>query len=117
VSQNHPEELTVARSLAYNATGSTTTTASTSVCGWSLSNSGAAAIFLKLYNKATAATSADTPVVSILVPAGQTVSESIPGGIRFSAGLSIRSVTTAPDNGNTGAASGELLAQVFYGLK
>lgn len=117
MAQNHPEELSVARSTAFNATGTTTATSQAFVAGWQVTNTNAAARYLKLYNKATAATEADTPVITIHLPSTSTVNYSIPGSIRFSAGLSIRCVTGVADNDTTGAGAGEVYTHVFYKVR
>lgn len=111
---NTPPETTAYRNTALNSTGVSVTAAATRVFGWSLTNSSAAIRYVKLYNKATAATQADTPVFTIGIPTLQTVSFYPTGGINFPAGLSIRCVTEAADSGTTGATSGDVLAHVLY---
>lgn len=59
-------------------------------------NSGAAAIFLKLYDKATAPTTNDTPTYTLMVPAGGGLSRSYKKK-RFKDGCSIRATTVAAD--------------------
>ena len=115
--QNHPEELSVLRSTALNATGTTTSTAQTYVSGWQVTNTNAAARYLKLYDKATAASSSDTPLLTIALPATSTVNYSIPGSIRFALGLSARCVTGVADNDNTGAGASEVYTHVFYKVR
>jgi hypothetical protein len=102
------------RSLALGDTGVIVTSQRTILCGWTITNINAAIRFVKLYNKATAASAADTPVLVIGIPPGETVSLVIPGGLVFSAGISARCVTTIPDAGATGAAANEIATQLFY---
>ncbi len=102
------------RSLALDDTGLVVATKRSILCGYSITNINAAIRFVKLYNKATAASAADTPVLVIGVPASQTVSLTIPGGLVFSAGISARCVTTIPDAGATGAAANEIATHLFY---
>jgi len=102
------------RSLALTNAGEVVTAKRTILCGYSITNINAAIRFVKLYNKATAASSSDTPVLVIGVPTNQTVSLTIPGGLVFSAGISARCVTTIPDAGATGAAANEIATQLFY---
>lgn len=111
---NTPPEATVYRSLALNSTGVAVTAAATRIFGWSLTNSAAAIRYVKLYNKATAATQADTPVFTIGIPTLATVSFYPSGGVNFPLGLSIRCVTEAADAGTTGATTGDVLAHVLY---
>lgn len=109
-----PELLNSYQTLTAGNTGLVAQAAKSILCGWSISNSGAAVQHVKLYNKATAPTASDTPALRITIPAGQTVSMSIPGGIVFSAGLSVRSVTTMPDAGATGSTAGEVAVNLFF---
>lgn len=109
-----PDFLNSFQTLAATNAGLVVQAKKTILCGWSITNSGAAIQFVKLYNKATAAAAADTPVIRIGIPAGQTVSGSIPGGVVFETGLSVRSVTTMPDAGATGTTSGEVAVNLFF---
>jgi hypothetical protein len=62
--------------------------------------------FLKLYNKASAPTSSDTPVHTLMMPANGTTGAgftlAIPVGLTFSAGIAFRLTTGLADN-DTGA--------------
>jgi len=109
-----PDFLNSYQSLAAGNTGLVAQDAKTILCGYSFTNIGGAAQYVKLYNKATAPTSSDVPAIRIGVPAGQTVSLSIPGGIVFDAGLSFRSVTTMPDAGTTGPTAGDVAVNLFF---
>lgn len=109
-----PDFLTSYQTLTAGDTGLVAQAKKTTLCGWSISNSGAAIQHVKLYNKATAPSAADTPVLRISIPAGQTVSFSLPGGVVFSAGLSLRSVTTMPDAGATLTPVGEVAVNLFF---
>ena len=84
------------------------------VFGWHISNVNAAARFVKLYNKATAADENDTPLLTIPIPATNIAQMSVPAGISFSAGISIRAVTTVADNGNTGSTANDIVVNLFY---
>ena len=109
-----PDFLNSYQTLVATDTGLVVQTRKTILCGWSITNSGAAIQFVKLYNKATAAAAADTPVLRIGIPAGQTVSFSLPGGVVFDTGLSVRSVTTMPNAGATGTTAGEVAVNLFF---
>jgi hypothetical protein len=109
-----PDFLKSYQTLVAGDTGLVAQARKATLCGWSISNSGAAIQHVKLYNKATAAAAADTPVLRISVPAGQTVSFSLPGGVVFDTGLSIRSVTTMPDAGATLTPAGEVAVNLFF---
>jgi hypothetical protein len=109
-----PDFLNSYQTLVAGDTGLVAQDAKTILCGWSISNSGSAIQHVKLYDKATAPTAADVPKLRISVPAGQTVSFSLPGGVVFNTGLSVRSVTTMPDNGATGSTAGEVAVNLFF---
>lgn len=68
-------------------------------------NTNAAARFLKIYNKATAPTSGDTPIMTILLPPGQTVTITPSNSARVSLGLGFRLTTgiATADTGVVGA--------------
>lgn len=109
-----PEFLNSYQTLTAGDTGLVAQAKKAILCGWSITNSGSAIQFVKLYNKATAPTASDTPVIRIGVPAGQTVSMSIPGGIVFESGLSVRSVTTMPNAGAVASTAGEVAVNLFF---
>lgn len=111
---NTAPEATVYRSLALADTGVAIKTTPTRVLGWSLTNSSGAIRYVKLYNKATAAAAADTPVFTIGVPTLSTVTFYPSGGVNFPLGLSARCVTEPADAGTTGATSGDVLAHILY---
>ena len=70
-------------------------------------NPGAATAYVKLYNKATAPTAADVPVVTIPVPAGSMANiEFGVVGKRFGSGLGIAVTGGAPANDATAAVAG-----------
>jgi len=83
------------------------------VTGMVLSNAHNSARYFKIYNKATAATSSDMPVMTILLPhAG---SMSISGlSIPFPAGFSVRACTGLADNDNTAPGANEVTVNIFY---
>lgn len=77
-------------------------------------NTGATAAFVKLYNKATAPTSSDTPAMILPVPAAVS---GVPGvatlpigfsGFRFALGLGIRITGAVADNDATAVAAGQV---------
>jgi len=65
-------------------------------------NSTAGIVYVKLYNKATAPTEADTPVRVFAVPAGGGINPLFVVGLAFAAGISARCVTEVADSGTTG---------------
>lgn len=93
----------VVRDKTATATGTTTLTAAALVQSITCTAGDAANTWIKFYNKATAATSGDTPLLNLVVASNGMQHVTFPAGLAFSAGVSIRAVTTEPDNGNTGA--------------
>lgn len=102
------------RSLSVLNTGLIVKNAAGSLYGWHLSNSGAAIAYVKFYDKATAATSSDTPVLTIALGIGVTISAMLPFALPFAAGIGIRAVTGVADNNNTAVGANEVVANLFY---
>lgn len=86
-----------------------------SLYGLSVSNTGTAARYLKIYDKATAATAADTPIITLTVPAGATITwpENQPL-LFFSTGISVRATTLIADNDNTAPGVNEIVLNFIY---
>lgn len=77
-------------------------------------NINAAARYLKLYNKATAPSSADTPIMTILLKPGETTAIAADNSIRLPLGLGIR-LTTGIAVADTGAvAAAEHSVSIAY---
>ncbi len=91
------------RSLTCSATGEVVKNGTGNLYRYNIINLDAGIVYLKFYDKATAATSADTPFYVASVPAGvgSRVSDEFTVPDNFANGLSVRCVTTLPDNGNT----------------
>jgi len=82
--------------------------------GFWIANANAAARFLKIYNKATAPTAADTPVMTLRLAPTSSNFLSISGGIRFSAGISMRATTAIADNDVGAPTANDVCANLFY---
>lgn len=109
------EELTAYRSLDVGTTGAIVKNAEGQLFGGLLSNNHATdPRFFKLYNKATAPTQADTPVMTVRLPALSTVNFSVPNGVRFSAGISIRASTALADADTGAPSANDVVANLFY---
>lgn len=72
-------------------------------------NTKASVVYLKLYNKASAPASTDTPVHTLALKASDVFDIPFPDGYYFSLGLGYRLVTGSADNDNTAVASGDVL--------
>lgn len=80
------------------------------------SNTGAAAAFIKLYNKATAPTvGTDVPVLVLVVPAGGNVDFDLgPMGHRFSTGIGMAITNLAADSDTTAIAASQVKVLTSY---
>lgn len=80
----------------------------------SLTNNATSTRYVKFYNKATAPSSADTPVWRIAVPPLSTVPLTLGDGLFFSTAISIRSSTGVADNDNTAPSSNDVVVSLAY---
>jgi hypothetical protein len=84
------------------------------VAGWYLSNNAASVRYVKLYDKATAPTSGDTPKLTLMLPANSAANTLAPAGIDFTAGIGIRCTTGVADNDTGAPTANDVVANVFY---
>lgn len=85
------------------------------VYGWYINNNGSGTRRVKLYNKATAPTNADTPVLRLAIPAGAAANLADEAGFdQFSSGISIRCVQGVADNDNTAPTTNDLEVNIWY---
>jgi hypothetical protein len=84
------------------------------IYGYSFFNTTASARYVKLYNVASGATSASTPIFRALVPAGGGANVDIPMGIICNTGISIRLTTGAADSDTGSCSANDVLANVWY---
>lgn len=85
--------------------------------GFIVTNINAAVRYLKIYNLASGATSASTPIMTIAVPGATTGAGAafpIPVGIDCSAGISLRLTTGVADNDANAVAANELIVHTLY---
>ena len=83
--------------------------------GFVLINPSAAVKFVKFYDKATAPTvGTDTPIMTVLVPAGDTVILPAIDRVEFENGLGLGITGAAADNDTTAVVAGDVISQVFY---
>jgi hypothetical protein len=112
--------LSISRTLSAASTNATNAKGSAGqVYGWVITNTNAAARFVKLYNKATSPTvGTDTPVMTLVIPgnangAGQLAAE-FTSGIAFSAGIGY-AITTGVADSDTGAvAANEVVVNLLF---
>ena len=104
--------LTKFRSTTQGNTGTSISTSPGNLYRFNIVNTDTGIIYVKFYDKASAATSADTPFLTITVPAGvgSAVAEDYIIPDNFLLGLSIRCVTGVADNANTAPTNKPLIA-------
>lgn len=100
--------------LGATNTGTTPFTAAVCISELTFTNADAAARTIKLYDKSSAATSADTPIRRVTLGANASLSMSFPKGLKFSNGLSIRATSEVTDAGTTGAAANTIIVSGAY---
>lgn len=107
---------TINRVVSAATTNATSVKASAGqVYGWVLCNNAASAKFVKLYNKASAPTvGTDTPVMTIAVPANQTVLIELDNGIKFATGIALAITGAYADADTTATAAGDVIAHLLY---
>lgn len=120
ITGNQPVVPVTPTTLHTNSAATTNATSVKATAGtiWSVvvSNSNAAARYLKLYNKASAPTvGTDIPVIVITIPAGQTVLiNGGSNGIRFATGIAFATTTGIADTDTTAVAASEIKISTTY---
>lgn len=97
-------KVTPYRNLSVVPTGAVASATPVKIAYIQAHNKNAAVVYLKLYDKATAADQTDTPVHTIAIPASGSIPLTALDGreIPFNTGLSVRATTGIADN-DTGA--------------
>lgn len=84
------------------------------VIGWHISNTSASWRYVKLHNQATTPSSGVGVVQTIGIPPNSTVNYSQGGGIAFTTGIAMTTVTGASDNDSNAVAIQELIIDIFF---
>jgi hypothetical protein len=79
-----------------------------------ISNVSASVCYVKIYNKATAPTSADTPVFTYAISGNQNIQMNLDEGVMFDQGISLRASTGAADNDNTAPGANDIIVNATY---
>jgi hypothetical protein len=108
--------LSVSRVVSAASTNATNVkSAAGQVYGWYLSNLNAAARYVKLYNKATAPTvGTDTPLLTLMVPAGGAANMEFTNGIAFGTGIGFATTTGSADSDTGAVALGDVVVNLLY---
>lgn len=102
------------RNLSLSVTGQVVQATKCKLDSLIASNSSGSDIYLKVYNKSTAATEADTPVLTVRVPTLSTITYNLKKSLPFTVGLGLRSSGAIADN-DTAATSG-VSVNLIYSL-
>jgi hypothetical protein len=106
------------RNTALTNTGVLVATGDRELRGWNMINNTANAVYVKVYNKASAATSSDIPDRVLLVPANGGYNTQDNTGFsqgNFPLGISIRCCTGLADNDNNGPSAG-IYVEILYSV-
>lgn len=84
------------------------------VVGWSLANTTAAWLYVKLHNVATAPTAGTGVVQTIAIPPNGLAQLHFEGGIAFSTGIGLTTVTGSADADATAVTAGAIVGDLFF---
>lgn len=82
--------------------------------GYYIFNANAAARKVAFHNTSGTPTAGSSVFFSLVIPAGSGANVDFSGGIAFSSGIAITTVTGTADSDATGVASGDLIINIFY---
>jgi len=102
------------RTLDAQPTGVNIKSAAGEVGGWYLSNNASSVRYVKLYDKATAPASTDTPKLTLMLPANSAANILAPAGIDFTTGIGIRCSTGVADNDTGAPTANDVVANILY---
>lgn len=110
---NHDGGARPYRSLSVLATGLIVKASKGTLYSIDAININATVRYLKIYDKATAATEADTPKMTVQLLQGSRFL-SFPMGLRFDNGICIRATTELADAGTTAPSANETIVNLSY---
>lgn len=103
------------RDLDANATGELVKGSAGQLFGWHMYNDGAAEVYVKFYNKATAPTvGTDTPVMTVPIPAGAGANVEFTNGIEFATGIGVGATTAVADASTAAPAANQVIVNLLY---
>ena len=102
------------RNLDLGATGQVIKASSGYLYGYYIANNATSVRYLKVYDKATAATQADTPILTLPIPPTGAANAVWGDGIPFSAGISVRATTGVADNDTGAPSTNDVIVNLFY---
>jgi hypothetical protein len=102
------------RNLNLGTSGQVAKAAAGQVGGWFIANQASSVRYVKLYDKAAAPTSSDTPLLTIALPANGAANLLAVAGIDFTAGISLRATTGVADNDTGAPSANDVIINLFY---
>lgn len=84
------------------------------VLGWALANTNAAWRYVKLHNIATLPTAGAGVVRTIAIPPNSLAQMKLEGGIAFSTGIGLTTVTGSADADATAVTAGDIIGELFF---
>lgn len=82
--------------------------------GWTLANTTASFIYLKLHNQSGAPVAGTNVFMTLAIPPNSVIQQNLPGGIAFSTGIGITTVTGAADADNTAVGLQAIVGELFF---
>jgi len=102
------------RNLNVQITGSVVKASAGGIFDLTMCNTNAAIRYVKIYDKATAPTSSDTPIRTYSLPPSSTVVVPVTDGIDFTLGISLRASTGVADADNTAPSANDVIVNIGY---
>lgn len=102
------------RTISAGVTADVVKAGPTQVFSMVISNTDSKSVFVKLYNKATAATASDTPDHTYAIPAGWIQPIDFTDPDYYPLGLSVRASGAVADNDNTATTASTCVINIHY---
>jgi hypothetical protein len=102
------------RTLDCQPTGVNIKSSAGEIAGWYISNQASSVRYVKLYDKATAPASTDTPLLTIAIPANSAANVLAPAGVNTTSGIGIRGTTGVADNDTGAPTANDIIVNLFY---
>lgn len=84
------------------------------VLGWSFGNTNAAWRYVKLHNQTTTPTAGSGVVRTIAIPPNGVSNVTLEGGVAFSTGIGLTTVTGSADADTTAVGAGDIIGELFF---